>query len=890
VRGRRNSILFDVGQENTNQPMRLVKRRKFKMKGKSLLLLIVLLSVPSLLWSQDVYLTKILLETPENQSLVTKWDLRTYALIDGVLICELGKEKLEILKEKNINFEVLDDDPELGQYYLLEPGPRSSAAPDLLLNCQVLGRVNDRLIIKCKKEALNLLSSLGFEIRRLKPIHISLEKPLVEPEIPRLESKDPQVQSIVDQVMESQVAWYDKSLSGDDPVFIGGQIDSILTRYSPTTDIVLAGDYLYQKFKNLGLDVEFQYYYGGALRGVSFVDSLTGWSVGQDGSIIATTDGGKTWKSQESEAWMLWGVQGYSPNLAWAVGDGGMILKTTDGGANWNLKPSGTTVFLFGVHFIDSLQGWICGDSGKILHTTNAGETWTSQTTPTSSRLYSIDFVDANNGWAVGREGRIIHTTNGGTSWTLQTSGTSQRLYGVDFVNPSEGWAVGWSGVIRHTTDGGTTWSGQSSGTNNYLYGVSFLNSQEGWIAGWGGTILKTTNGGTSWVPQTIPVANDLYNIFMLNAQQGWAVGDGIVLHTSDGLNWSSQVDGIEEKWRNVVATLPGTTNPDQQYIICGHFDSTSEIPLERAPGADDNASGTTAVITAAQILSKYRFQKTIKFIAFSGEEQGLLGSFAYVSEAYANGDHILGALNFDMIGYDSNSDGVMELHCGTDPASISLGDVLIHCISLYGIPLNPQKITLGSSTGSDHASFWAYGYPAFLGIEDLEDFTPWYHTTLDRYSTLNPVFFTNYVKASLAALATVAVLDTTQTGTPLSLALAPQISVIPRGGELIFSGTLSNTTNQTKSGEVWTEVILPNGQPYPGNPVWGPRYMNVPRYKVYQKDSDRTVPNNAPLGIYTYPAKTGIYPNTVWDQSSFQFMVTATPGGMNLAREQIQY
>ena len=83
-------------------------------------------------------------------------------------------------------------------------------------------------------------------------------------------------------------------------------------------------------------------------------------------------------------------------------------------------------------------------------------------------------------------------------------------------------------------------------------------------------------------------------------------------------------------KMKNVVGTKPGVSTSDAQVIICAHYDSISNKPWVDAPGADDNGSGVAAVLAAAEILSDYDFNYTIKFITFSGEELGLNGSYHY--------------------------------------------------------------------------------------------------------------------------------------------------------------------------------------------------------------------------------------------------------------------
>ena len=97
----------------------------------------------------------------------------------------------------------------------------------------------------------------------------------------------------------------------------------------------------------------------------------------------------------------------------------------------------------------------------------------------------------------------------------------------------------------------------------------------------------------------------------------------------------------------NVIATLKGTTNPDLIYVISSHYDS-----VVIGPGADDDSSGTAALLETARILSKHPQPATIIFASFTGEEAGLLGSREFVRQAVSHGLKIVGALNNDMIGW----------------------------------------------------------------------------------------------------------------------------------------------------------------------------------------------------------------------------------------------
>jgi hypothetical protein len=210
--------------------------------------------------------------------------------------------------------------------------------------------------------------------------------------------------------------------------------------------------------------------------------------------------------------------------------------------------------------------------------------------------------------------------------------------------------------------------------------------------------------------------------------------------------------------WRNVIATLTGVSRPGRQILLTAHLDDMPGSAYAIAPGADDNGSGSVTVLRAAQIMAALPFEKTIRFICFTGEEQGLVGSSAYALAAAARGDTIDAVVNLDMIAYESNGVDVIELHAGTTvAASGAIGDAFMDVNTTYGLGFAPEKITIGSTNASDHASFWQRGYPAILAIEDMQDFTPWYHKVEDRLTTLDQDFFTRFAKVAIGTVATLA-------------------------------------------------------------------------------------------------------------------------------------
>ena len=173
----------------------------------------------------------------------------------------------------------------------------------------------------------------------------------------------------------------------------------------------------------------------------------------------------------------------------------------------------------------------------------------------------------------------------------------------------------------------------------------------------------------------------------------------------------------------NVIGTLAGTDPEAGYYIVCAHYDATGtrsaggwDWQRDPAPGADDNASGVALVIESAKLLAGQSFPWSILFIAWSGEELGLLGSQAYATLAADRNDPILGVLNFDMIGFN---DLQQRLELVTNPGSRWLADQMASVAERYAIELNVDLLEDGGARLSDHAPFWARGYDAILGIEN---------------------------------------------------------------------------------------------------------------------------------------------------------------------------
>ena len=176
------------------------------------------------------------------------------------------------------------------------------------------------------------------------------------------------------------------------------------------------------------------------------------------------------------------------------------------------------------------------------------------------------------------------------------------------------------------------------------------------------------------------------------------------------------------DTYYNVVATKLGTVDPDQEYIIGAHYDSVSN------PGADDNASGTSLMLECARILSQYDSDYTIRFIAFTREEQGLHGSRDYVS---AHGDdNIIAMISADMVAYDTGGNEA-RIYARDDS---TLLNTLGAAIDEYGDGLS--WFHAGWIGSSNHSPFDSGGFDAALLIESEVWSNPHYHSPADSVDT----------------------------------------------------------------------------------------------------------------------------------------------------------
>jgi len=272
------------------------------------------------------------------------------------------------------------------------------------------------------------------------------------------------------------------------------------------------------------------------LLSVFFIDENSGWTVGDRGTIIHTTNGGTNWTAQGDRVGALKSVHFVSENIGWTVG-GEHILKTTDGGANWTDQSKPAIGPYTSCYFLDANNGWASGIS-FILWTTNGGTKWnlTDLWGIPGLAIMDLYFANTNTGWAVSYYDVILKTTDGGLSWSQQNSNSSFSYFeAVQFIDENNGWVVGHSSEpdfkqILKATDGGSTWTAPTTDIETSRFDLYFIDENNGSIVGNGGAIEFTTDGGKSWTSQNSGTTNTLHSVYFIDGSTGWAVGVGGVI------------------------------------------------------------------------------------------------------------------------------------------------------------------------------------------------------------------------------------------------------------------------------------------------------------------------------------------------------------------------
>jgi Zn-dependent M28 family amino/carboxypeptidase len=213
----------------------------------------------------------------------------------------------------------------------------------------------------------------------------------------------------------------------------------------------------------------------------------------------------------------------------------------------------------------------------------------------------------------------------------------------------------------------------------------------------------------------------------------------------------------------NVVCTKKGAVTPGKHLLIGAHYDSRmSDLsdPASPAPGSDDNGSGSAALVELARVLRAIDPPCSVRFVAFSGEEQGLIGSSAYAAAVHSQGLDLRLMINLDMIGHPDHPTqptiiverDLGNAQPGNDAASQAAADVMAAAALTY-TSLRPK---LGPIYDSDYMSFEHFGY-ACIGAFDGADRQAFYHSSTDTPDKVDSHFHAEVVRMVIATVLEIA-------------------------------------------------------------------------------------------------------------------------------------
>lgn len=558
-------------------------------------------------------------------------------------------------------------------------------------------------------------------------------------------------------------------LSGANLIDLGGGQVRINTRYALSTQTDTVRQYLVDAVRAAGYEPSLQKFMLSVriadLTGIAVSRGLdTVWTADTDGEVfLATAAGG--WSKFEKHA-----VLGHIVNdltvdyfgRLWAActlagsGYGGLFVST-DGGATWMLRVFGNEILsLTTITFKDPLFGIAAGANGTVVVTADGGLTW-SASEPQTFFTQSLTGSATNgpfNYWLTTDTGYLFWSTNLGSTWDNRWLGP-KSLRAIDFHGESTGVIVGDS-VAYYSRDAGMNWIRVSVPAD--LHAVRMIDSLRVVAGGLDGKMFLSQDGGATWsrLDESCMLAADVQRIANAGSDRFWFSGRETV-HRVDvaprpaGCTAYGFIDTI---WgQNIAFRREGKTRPSHEVLLTAHFDAMSPTPFDCAPGADDNGTGTAAVLECARVLRSVETEKSVEFVLFDGEELGLLGSRYFAGRL--DTDRVYEeVVNLDMIGYEPNPTltCIISARVGVAADSI-LGALVDSSIASCDIPLSAPLVR-GERLTSDHVAFWDVGIPGVLIAEGRRsELTPYYHSCFDVASTINYDFLEACTKAALAAV-----------------------------------------------------------------------------------------------------------------------------------------
>ena len=299
------------------------------------------------------------------------------------------------------------------------------------------------------------------------------------------------------------------------------------------------------------------------LAAFDFPSDQAGYVVLEDGSVLSTADGGRTWSRRTAipgagaagGSYPPTDVAFVAPLVGLATTRAGRIYRTSDGASSWSLVYNGGPT-LNSVHFVTQSVGYAVGESGTVLSTLDGGLTWSPRTKPSEPGLRAIRCATALSCIITTTGGRtVVLTIDGGATYAVVSPAT-QKIGAAAFSSPGRAVAAGENGVTVLSDDGGGTWQPVGKRLTTTFSRVRALSAAVAFAPGPAGALARTDDGGVTWSEIGVSTPEDVVDVSFVDTRVGYALdAAGTLLRTDNGgQSWQILDTGTATRPQAVLA------------------------------------------------------------------------------------------------------------------------------------------------------------------------------------------------------------------------------------------------------------------------------------------------------------------------------------------------
>lgn len=259
-----------------------------------------------------------------------------------------------------------------------------------------------------------------------------------------------------------------------------------------------------------------------------------------------------------------------SNSIGYAVGYNGTVVKSSDGGKTWTELNIHYRKSLLTVHFFDENRGVAAGDNQFIIYTGNGGKSWKKADcdcqTPTSAFM-TMDFYDDRHGVAAGGQGVVAITKNGGHSWEQVDLPSSAGINFAHMVSPKEIQVIAGH-VLFTSNNNGRSFEKHMTNIRNHVMAGKFYNEKIGLLVGSNGSLYKTTNGGQHWMLKSLGDKRTKFRAIDFSGKHIFLTGNfnGVIMSHDGGKSWETKFVQLAKAGK----TIYGIEITDDAVIVVG--------------------------------------------------------------------------------------------------------------------------------------------------------------------------------------------------------------------------------------------------------------------------------------------------------------------------------